>query len=124
MDSPTIEKLALGDAAAKLEAVDALLARGEADAIPILKALLDGRLEVAGGKQVVSEEGGARLDAMTRRPVVPSGELEKVSINNRLRRTLERALAALGLFVPSVAERLAAARGARGGGGGGGWAVG
>ena len=56
------------------------------------------------------EEGGALLDAVTRRPVAPSGELERVSINNRVRRTLERALAALGLFAPSAAERLAAAR--------------
>src|SRR5258707_12179911 len=60
--------------------------------------------------QWVNGEGSALSDAMTRRPVVPRGELEKVSINNRLRRTLERALAALGLCAPSAAERLAAAR--------------
>jgi urea transport system permease protein len=110
IDSSTVEKLALGDAAAKLEAVDGLLARGDADAIPILRALLDGRLGVAGGKQVIIEERGALLDAITRLPVAATGELEKVSINNRLRRTLERALAALGLFAPSAAERLVAAR--------------
>jgi len=110
MDSSTVERLALGDAAEKLEVVDALVARGDADAIPVLRALLDGRLEVAGGRQVVIEEGGALLDAVTRQPVARGAELERVSINNRLRRTLERALAALGLFASSAAERLAAAR--------------
>jgi urea transport system permease protein len=41
---------------------------------------------------------------------VRSGELEKVSINNRLRRTLDRAIAALGLLSPEARDRLAAAR--------------
>jgi urea transport system permease protein len=59
----------------------------------------------------VIEEGGAWVDPLTRQQLAaPPGEVEKVSINNRVRRTLERALAALGLLAPSVAERLAAAK--------------
>jgi urea transport system permease protein len=110
VDPSLVEKLALGDASAKLEAIDGAVRKGDAEAVPVLRALLEGRLSVAGGKQIVIEEGGALLDPITRKPVKPSGDLEKVSINNRLRRTLERALAALGLFSPSVGERLAAAR--------------
>jgi urea transport system permease protein len=110
MDSSALEKLALGGAAAKLEAIDGAVAAGDTGAVPILRALLEGRLSVAGGQQIVIEEHGALLDPITRRPVVAAGELEKVSINNRVRRTLERALAALGLFAPGVAERLEAAR--------------
>ncbi len=110
MDASTVEKLALGDPAAKLEAIDAAVANGDAAAIPVLRALLEGRLSVAGGKQVVIEENGALLDPIARKPVVGKEELERVSINNRVRRTLERALAALGLSAPSTADRLAAAR--------------
>lgn len=110
IDSSEIEKLALGDASAKLEAIDAAVARGDGEAVPLLRALLEGRLLVAGGKQILIEERGAFLDAATGRKAVPAGELEKVTINNRVRRTLERALAALGLFAPKVADRLAAAR--------------
>ena len=109
-DQSFVEKLALGDASAKLEAIDDAVAKGDAEAIPILRALLDGKLAVAGSKQVVIDEGGGLIDPITRRPVIASGDLEKVSINNRVRRTLERALAALGLFAPNAADRLSAAR--------------
>jgi urea transport system permease protein len=110
IESSELEKLALGDVLAKLEAIDAAVAKGDAEAIPVLRALLDGRLSVAADKQVVIEERGALIDALSHRRVVAAGELEKVSINNRVRRVLERALDALGLFAPSAAERLAAAR--------------
>ena len=109
-DQSFVEKLALGDASTKLEAINDAVAKGDAEAIPILRALLEGKLSVAGGKQVVIDEGGGLTDPLTRRPVIAVGDLEKVSINNRVRRALERALAALGLFAPSAAERLSAAR--------------
>src|SRR5256884_497125 len=65
---------------------------------------------IAAGRTVVEEDGAWR-DPLTRQPVrVPPGDEEKVSINNRLRRTLERAIAALGLFAPAAADRLRAAR--------------
>jgi len=111
LDPSTLAKLALGDPSAKLEAIDDLLAAGDSDAVPVLRALLEGRLSVAAGKQAVIEEGGSFIDPITRKPLaVPPGDLEKVSINNRVRRTLERALAALGLSAPTAAERLASAR--------------
>ena len=109
-DPAIVEKLARGDASGKLEAIDEALAKGDADLVPVLRALVEGRLAIVGEKQIVIDEGGALLDPITRKRVTGTGELEKVSINNRVRRTLERALAALGLFAPSVSERLAAAR--------------
>jgi urea transport system permease protein len=110
IDSADIEKLALGDPSAKLEVINAAVTRGDGEAVPLLRALLEGRLSVSGGKQILIEEHGALLDAVTGRKTAAAGELERVSINNRVRRTLEGSLTALGLFAPKLAERLAAAR--------------
>src|SRR5205823_11076265 len=77
----------------------AIVARGDTADAPALRALLEGRLWAV-GDQVLIDEGGAQIPA----------EAEKVSINNRVRRSLERGLAALGLFAGSAPERLAAAR--------------
>src|SRR5690348_17182196 len=101
LDASALEKLAKGDASAKLDAVRAAVASADVEALPVLRALLEGRLSVALGRAVV-EEDGAFLDPLTRKPVaVSAADAEKVSINNRLRRTLERAISALRLFSPS-----------------------
>src|SRR5436853_180420 len=63
------------------------------------RAPLEGRLW-AMGDQVLIDEGVAQI---------PS-EAEKISINNRVRRSLERGLAALGLFAKDAPQRLAGAR--------------
>ena len=110
LEPSALEKLGLGGPSDKLEAIDAAVASADASAIPVLRALLEGRLSVAGGKQVLLEEKGALIDPLTGRPVAAGGEPQKVSINNRVRRSLERALAALGLFAPNPSERLEAAR--------------
>src|SRR5207237_7369319 len=94
-----LRKLATSEVAGKLDQISAIVARGDAADAPALRALLEGRLS-AMGDQVLIDEGGAQIPA----------EAEKVSINNRVRRSLERGLAALGLFAGSAPERLAAAR--------------
>src|SRR5438477_950345 len=110
LDAASLAKLASGDASAKLSTVQEAVASGDVAALPVLRALLEGRL-LAAGEQVLLEENGALVDPLTRRPAVaPAGEAEKVSINNRLRRSLERAIAALELFSPRAADRLRAAR--------------
>src|SRR3989441_4269905 len=110
LDAASLEKLASGNASAKLTAVQEAVASADVASLPVLRALLEGRLAIAAGRTVV-EEGGAWRDPLTHQAVrVPPGDEEKVPINNRLRRTLERAIAALGLFAPAAADRLRAAR--------------
>jgi urea transport system permease protein len=110
LDAASLEKLASGDGSAKLSAVQEAVASADVAALPVLRALLEGRLATAAGRAVM-EENGAWLDPLTRQPAsVAAAEVEKVSINNRLRRTLERAISALGLFAPRAADRLHAAR--------------
>src|SRR5438067_12726088 len=94
-----LRKLATAEVAGKLEQISAIVARGDAADAPALRALLEGRLW-AMGDQVLVDEGGAQIPA----------EAEKISINNRVRRSLERGLAALGLFAKDAPQRLAAAR--------------
>jgi urea transport system permease protein len=112
LDRSALAEIALGDASARQKAIDAAVAAGDAQAAPVLMALLEGRLYVEGGKRVLIAAGDAWIDPLTRKPPEPppTEDLEKVSINNRMRRGLERALAGLALAAPAAADRLAAAR--------------
>jgi urea transport system permease protein len=112
LDRSALAEIALGDASAKQKAIDAAVAAGDAQAAPILMALLEGRLYVEGGKRALIAVGDAWIDPLTQKPPEPppAEDLEKVSINNRMRRRLELALAALALAAPAPADRLAAAQ--------------
>jgi urea transport system permease protein len=112
LDPAALEKLSGSDGGARQEAIAAALAAGDAQALPVLEALLDGRLFVGADKRAVIAQDDGFLDAATLQPVKASADtLEKVAINNRTRRGLDRAVAALHLFAPNVDTRLAAARG-------------
>src|SRR5467141_180561 len=70
-------------------------------------------LDAASLEKLASGDGSAKLSAVQEAVVsasVAAAEVEKVPINNRLRRTLERAISALSLFAPRAADRLHAAR--------------
>ena len=108
-DAAALEKLARGDRADRLGAVSALVAAGDVQAAPVLRALLEGRLYAAVAGPPAIEEGGTLHDSLTG-ATVAGDDYEKVVINNQLRRALERALLALALFSPDAAERLRAAR--------------
>jgi len=110
LDASTLDKIARGSQADRAEAIRALAAAGDAGATPVLTALLEGRLHAAPEGPVVIEDGGTLRDALTGAPVAPRDDLERVTINNRMRRTLERALAALALSAPEAAARLGGAR--------------
>src|SRR5690349_8965639 len=85
LDAASLERLATGDASAKLLAVQEAVASADVAALPALRALLEGRLSTAGGR-VLLEENGILVDPLTRRPAgVAAEEAEKVTINNRLR---------------------------------------
>jgi urea transport system permease protein len=83
LDPAVVSKLASGDNDEKVAAIGALVAVGDAEALALRKSLADGELKVAG---------------------------EPVTLNNRLRRELEGALAALRLVSPDRAVRAAAVR--------------
>ena len=100
---------------AKAQAVEALAALQDERAIPVLQAMLDGRLFVhqADRRLVIgAKEGQAyRLsDAQTGGDLgtAASRELDKVKVNNAVRGTLKAALGRLQLQSPDPARRLAA----------------
>jgi len=110
LDQAAVEKLAFGDTAEKLEAIAALVAEGDPRAAPVLAALAEGELQTA-GKRVLIVKGESATDALTGEAVTPlPGGRDDVIANNRLRREIGSALAALRLRAPNREVRLAAAR--------------
>ena len=110
--TPEILKiLSTGDNSERIVAIDALVSAGDVDALPVLQALVDGTLHVMpNGEKVAILDKGMAHDALTQQMIdpVPAG-LEKITINNRVRRILDSALAALKLSSSDSQVRLAAA---------------
>jgi len=98
-----------GNFNAQAEAVERLGALGDPRAIPLLRALGDGRLLRGEGGAVYLREGGALIDAATGAAAAPAAEPQRININNRVRVALRGALGRLQLVSPDAAERLAAA---------------
>jgi urea transport system permease protein len=104
-----LQPLAGDDPDARIAAVAAIAALGNADARQVLQALHgdslfvtpDGRILVAEGEQASDPATGAHL-------ALPEGS-EQVVVNNRLRGALEQALSGLALLSPQREARLAAA---------------
>ncbi len=115
LDPAVVSRLATGDGDEKVAAVAALVASGDARALVVLQALADGELQVAAGR-VLLVKGEEGVDAVTGEKVAPlPAGLEEVVANNRLRREIEAARAALSLFSADRDARLAAARELSGG---------
>ncbi|MGZ5572391.1 MAG: urea ABC transporter permease subunit UrtB [Usitatibacter sp.] len=115
LDPATVARLAFGEGDEKVAAVAALVASDDAQAMVLLKALADGEVQSA-GKQVLIVKGESATDALTGAAVVPMpASREDVMVNNRLRRELEGALAALRLVSPDRETRAAAAKELAGG---------
>ena len=62
LDAASLEKLASGDGSAKLAAVQEAVGSADVASLPVLRALLEGRLAIAAGGRAVVEENGAWLD--------------------------------------------------------------
>ncbi len=102
--------LALGENDAKVQAIGALVALGNADALAVLQALSDGEVQTA-GEQVLWIKDGKATDLATGKLVMPLPEArDDVILNNRVRRELATAIAALKLTAPEREVRLAAAK--------------
>ncbi len=111
IDVQLVEKLARGEVADKVDAIEALTRAADPVGLPLLSALLDGNLALSKSGQVVVTEGAVVKDAITLTPIAPAPtELEAVMINNRVRGAIESALSAFRLFSSERKIRLTAAR--------------
>ncbi len=90
-----------------------VVASGHPMAAAILSALQEERLVYDHGKHVyIKDTAGRLIDAATGRSLAATevGDVDTVSINNRLRRAIEAALGRLTLLSPDPARRLEAAQ--------------
>jgi urea transport system permease protein len=93
---------------AQAETVDRLGALADPRAIPLLRALSDGRLLRRPDGTLLIRGDAATLDALSGTPADATGA-EALRINNRVRVALRGALGRLQLVSPDAAERQAAA---------------
>ncbi len=115
LDARTVEQLGFGESDDKVAAVAALVAAGDARALAVLEALAEGDLYTS-GRQVLIIKGDAAHDAASDAAVTPvPEERDEVTVNNRLRREVAAAIAALSLASPDREARLAAAKALAGG---------
>ena len=92
-------RIAAGDNDARIAALGEAVAAGDAALAPFVQALLADEVKVAGGKAFVVRDGKA-FDAVSGAAVAVPDGAEDVVNNNRMRRELEAAMAAMGLFSP------------------------
>jgi urea transport system permease protein len=110
LNAQTVQKLAFGDSDDKVTAIAALVTEGDPRAAVVLQALADGELQTA-GKRVLIVKGDEAVDVISGDKVAPlPAEREDITANNRLRREVGAALAALKLVSPDRAVRLSAAK--------------
>jgi urea transport system permease protein len=108
LDAATLDRLVHPDS--RDETITSLVEATDVHALPVLRALLEGNLYL-GPTAVLVDRDGALEDALTGAPAsVDRDRLEQVTINNRLRRKLARAVAALSLLEGSASARLTSAR--------------
>jgi len=97
-------KIADGDSDDRIAALNAAVAAGEPALADFVAALLADKVKVAGGKAYIVRDGKVVLAGSGEAAALPEGA-EDVVNNNRMRRELETALAALRLFSPDRAVR-------------------
>ena len=109
LDPALVKQLAAEDSDAKIAAIQQLGASASPEAARVLKAMANDELLVA-GEAIFILDGDKARDAATGAAIDPAPEsYEAISVNNRVRSELGNALAALKLFDPDRAVRLAAA---------------
>jgi urea transport system permease protein len=110
--SPEVVKdLALGDNDAKVKAISGLGASGDPAALELLLALKANEIQTVNDEQVLRVKDNAATDLLTGKKVEPLPESrDDVVLNNRVRREIATAIAALELTSPERKTRLAAAK--------------
>ena len=96
--------IAAGDNDERIAALNAAVAQGDAGLAAFAQALLDDAVKVSGERAFIVRDGKATDAASGAAAALPDGA-EDVVNNNRMRRELESALAALKLFSPDRAKR-------------------
>jgi urea transport system permease protein len=113
-----IRSLAVGGFPEKASAIDRLAAGGDARAVPVFEALLDGRLYARrrDGAALIGGDGADKESLRLTDPVTgadlgtaPAAEFEKLRINNKIRGQLRGAIAGLTLLHPDPGRRREAA---------------
>jgi urea transport system permease protein len=102
-----------GDNDARVEALNNALLTGDTALPALVKALLNDEVKLSGQapehRVVILRSDNTAVDAATQASVKITGATDDVSINNRLRREYQDALAALNLLSPDAALRQQAA---------------
>jgi urea transport system permease protein len=111
-----VHDLAFCDGDERAKAIGALVASGDAAALPLLQALQDGEVVTVGDKTILIVQGDKAVDAITGQAVatLPDNR-EDVVVNNRMRKLLAGAIASFKLTSPERDVRLAAAKELQGG---------
>jgi len=113
IDPQTIRDIAFGESDAKLKAIGTLASSSDPDALPLLQSFIDGEVQTIGEDRVLLVKGGATsaTDLLTGKTVSPLPEgRDDIVINNRVRKGLGTAIAALKLSAPDRTIRLGAAK--------------
>ncbi len=97
-------RIASGNSDDRIAALNEAIAAGDAGLAPFVQAMLADEVKVAGGKAYIVRDGKATEAGSDTAATLPDGA-EDVVNNNRMRREMESALAALALFSPDVAQR-------------------
>lgn len=109
LDPAQVRQLAAEDSSDKVAAIRQLTQTADPDAVRVLKAMAEDSLFVADDKVVIID-GDQAFDAATGAAIKMPANPESPTVNNRIRGELANALAALKLFDPELAVRLASAR--------------
>ena len=101
--------VAAGESEQRAGAIGKLLTAGDPAVQKFFQALIDGDVQIAGGRRVLIVKDGAAFDLVKgeKLAAMPDG-LDEVVVNNKLRGELEAALGAFKLSSPERATRLAA----------------
>ncbi len=102
-------RIAAGDSDARLAALNESVAAADPGLAAFVQALLADEVKVAGGRAFIVR-GEQVTDAATGAAATLPDDAEDVVNNNRMRRELEAALAALQLFAPDRTQRAQAVR--------------
>ena len=102
--------MADGDNNSRIAAMQDAVATGDATRVAdFLNALRDGQVQYGAGRAFIVR-GGEALDAVTGQATALPEGVDDASTNNRIRREIGNAQAALNLFVGDDSERLSAAK--------------
>ena len=115
--TPLVDALAPGNFKDREAAIGVLVATGDPRVVPVLETLLEGELyfDEASGQVVFTSEAGGEgtiSDPVTgaELPALTEDGLEKVKVNNSLRRVLRTAIGQMTLLSDNASTRLSAAQ--------------